>query len=137
MSQYYQARHIVLWKPSSGVSRVFRAQVRLFEDELSLASGVGPMEADECEVDVEQFGTFAAALLTYRGTSNHQILRAMMDGFVITVLALAERAGVEVRPSGLVGRQHDVQVGSWQASSVETEDDLRQRAHAMLRFMPR
>ncbi|MEV0290926.1 MULTISPECIES: DUF6086 family protein [unclassified Kribbella] len=137
MSQYYRARDILLWNPSSGVSGVFRARVRLFEDELSLASGVGPMESDACAVDVEQFGTFAAALLTYRGTSNHQILRAMMDGFVITVLALAERAGVEVRPSGLVGHQHDVQVGRGQAPFAETEDDLRQRAHAMLRFMPR
>jgi hypothetical protein len=116
---------------------VFLGLVRLFEDELSLASGVGPMEADECQVDVERFGTFAQALLTYRGASNHQILHALTDGFVITVLALAERAGAEVRPSRLGGRQHDVQVGSGQAPSVETEDDLRQRAHTVLRFMPR
>jgi hypothetical protein len=82
-------------------------------------------------------GTFAQALLTYRGASNHQILHALTDGFVITVLALAERAGAEVRPSRLGGRQHDVQVGSGQAPSVETEDDLRQRAHTVLRSMPR
>jgi hypothetical protein len=137
MSQYYRVGDIVLWTPSSGVSRVFLGQVRLFEDELSLASGVGPMEADECQVDVERFSTFVQALLTYRGASNHQILHALTEGFVITVLALAERAGAEVRPSRLDGRQHDVQVGSGQAPSVETEDDLRQRAHAVLRFMPR
>src|SRR5262249_29542875 len=111
------------------VSRVFLGQVRLFEDELSLASGVGPVEADECEVDVARFGTFAAALLAYRAPANHQILRALTDGFVITVLALAERTGVEVRPSRLDDRQ--------QAPSVETEHDLRERAYAMLRFMPR
>jgi hypothetical protein len=137
MSQYYQAGDIVLWNPSSGVSRVFLGQVRIFEDELSLASGVGPMEADECQVDVERLRTFAQALLTYRGASNHQILHALTDGFVITVLALAERAGAEVGPSRFDGRQHDVQVGSGQAPSVETGDELRQRAHAMLRFMPR
>ena len=123
--------------PVIGVSRVFLGQARLFEDELSLASGVGPMEADECQLDVERFGTFARALLTYRGASNHQILHALTDGFVITVLALAERAGADVRASRLDGRQHDVQVGSGQAPSAETEDDLRQRAHAVLRFMPR
>jgi hypothetical protein len=95
------------------------------------------MQADECQVDVEQFSTFAEALLTYRATSNHQILHALTDGFVITVLALAERAGVEVRPSRFNGHRHDLQVGSRQAPSVETEDELRQRAHAMLRFMPR
>jgi hypothetical protein len=100
MSQYYQAGDIVLWNPSSGVSRVFLGQVRLFENELSLASGVGPMEADECQVDLE-------------------------------------RAGAEVRASRFDGRQHDIQVGSGQAPSVETEDELRQRAHALLRFMPR
>ena len=137
MSQYYQAGDIVLWNPSSGVSRVFLGQVRLFEDELSLASGVGPMEADECQVDLEQFKTFAQALLTYGGASNHQILHALTDGFLITVLALTERAGAEVRASRFDGRQHDIQVGSGQAPSVETEDELRQRAHALLRFMPR
>jgi hypothetical protein len=137
MSQYYRAGDIVLWNPSSGVSRVFLGQVRLFEDELSLASGVGPMEADECQVDLEQFETFAEALLSHGGASNHQVLHALTDGFVITVLALAERAGAEVRASRFDGRQHDVQLGSGQAASVETGDELRQRAHAMLRFMPR
>lgn len=137
MSQYYRAGDIVLWKPSSGVSRVLLGQVRLFEDELSLASGVGPMAADECQVEVEHFNTFAQALLTYCEASNHQVLHAMTDGLLITVLALAERAGAEVRPSRFDSRQHDVQGGSGQAPSAETEDDLRQRAHAMLRFMPR
>jgi hypothetical protein len=116
---------------------VFLGQVRLFEDELSLASGVGPMKADECQIDVEQFSTFAQSLLTYCGASDHQILHALTDGFVITVLALAERAGAEVRPSRFDGRQYDVQVGSRHALSVETADDMRQRAGAMLRFMPR
>jgi hypothetical protein len=54
MSEYYRVGDIVLWTPSLGVSRVFLGLVRLFEDELSLASGVGPMEADECQVDVER-----------------------------------------------------------------------------------
>src|SRR5262245_36663155 len=103
MSQYYQAGDIVLWNPSSRVSRAFLGQVRLFEVELSLASGVG--EADEAQVDVES--TFAAARLACRGTSNHQILHALTDGFVITVLA--GRAGVGVRPSRFDGGQHDVQ----------------------------
>ena len=136
MSQYYRAGDIVLWNPSSGVSRVFLGQVRLFEDDLSLASGVGPMEADECQVEIEHFSTFAQALLTYCSASNHQVLHALTDGFVITVLALAERAGAEVRPSRIAGRQHDVQTGSGQAPSVETEAEVRHRAHAMLRSMP-
>ncbi|MEV6272930.1 DUF6086 family protein [Kribbella sp. NPDC051936] len=136
MSQYYQAGDTVLWNPSSGVSRVFLGQVRLFEDELSLASGIGPMEADECQVEIDQFSTFAQALLTYCSASNHQVLHALTDGFVITVLALAERAGAEVRPSRIDARRRDVQTGSAPALSVETGDELRQRAHAMLHSMP-
>ncbi|WP_442914042.1 DUF6086 family protein [Kribbella sp. NBC_00359] len=46
MSQYYRVGDVVLWTPSSGVSRVVLGRARLFEDELSLASGAGPMEAD-------------------------------------------------------------------------------------------
>lgn len=85
------------------------------------------MEADECQVEVEHFNTFAQALLTYGGASNHLVLHALTDGFLITVLALAERAGAEDRPSRFDGRQHDVRGGSGQATSVETEDELRQR----------
>ncbi|GAB2679196.1 DUF6086 family protein [Kribbella swartbergensis] len=137
MSQDYRDGDIVLWNPSSGVSRVFLGQVRLFEGELSLASGVGPMEADECQFDVEHLSTFAQALLTYCGASNHEVLHALTNGFVITVLALAERAGAEVPPSRFDGGQHDVQAGRGPAPAAETEDELRQRAHAMLPFMPR
>ena len=124
MSQYYRAGDTVLWNPSSGASRVFLGLVRLFEAELSLPSGVGPMEADECQVQVDHFRTFAQSVLTYRGASNHQILHALMDGFVITVLALAELAGAEVRPSRFHGRQYDLQPGSEQAPSEDTEDEL-------------
>ncbi|MFF0339139.1 DUF6086 family protein [Kribbella sp. NPDC004875] len=132
MSQYYRAGDVVLWNPSSGVSRVFLGQVRLFEDELSLASGVGPMESDECDVDVEQLGRFAQALHTYGSSSNHQVLHALTDGFVITILALAERAGVEVGPPHPDGSLHDIQLGN----PAAREDDVRQRAHGLLRFMP-
>jgi hypothetical protein len=95
------------------------------------------MEADECQVEVEHFSTFAQALLAYCGASNHEVLHTLTDGFVITVLALAERAAAGACRSRFDGNQHDVQVGSGQAPSVEAEDELRQRAHAMLRSMPR
>ncbi|MFD4219916.1 DUF6086 family protein [Streptomyces griseus] len=33
-----------LWNPSSGASRMFQRQVAIFEVELALPSGIGPME---------------------------------------------------------------------------------------------
>lgn len=137
MSQYYIADDVVLWNPPNGASRVFLGQVRLFEHELSMASGFGPMESDECRIDSEQFTTFANALVSYSQSTKHQVLQALMDGVVVTVLALAERAGLSVQSPAQSAR-HDVQV-SREAPAPEAvpEHELRRRARDMLASMPR
>ncbi|MGZ5415491.1 MAG: DUF6086 family protein [Aeromicrobium sp.] len=137
MSQQYICDNEVLWNPSNGASRVFLGQVRLFEDELSTASGLGPMEADECRIDAEQFAAFAQALLSYSQTTNHQVLHTLMDGVVVTVLALVERAGLAVQVPAQTDR-HDLQVSREpRAPDGVPEDELRRRARDLLASMPR
>ena len=66
MSQYYEVGGLTLWNPSSGASRLFLRQVALFEEEVGLPSGIGPMEADETEVSPALFGAFVSALMAWR-----------------------------------------------------------------------
>ncbi len=63
MSQYFSVGDETLWNPSNGASRMFLNQVAIFEVELGIPSGLGPMEADECQVDPAAFAAFTDALL--------------------------------------------------------------------------
>lgn len=51
MSQYYDMGDQTLWNPSNGASRLFMSQVSVYQAELGLPSGIGPMQADECQID--------------------------------------------------------------------------------------
>ncbi|MFJ4704862.1 DUF6086 family protein [Streptomyces anulatus] len=96
MSQYYKMGDRTLWNPSNGASRLFTRQVALYEAELGLASGLGPMEADECRIDPAVFAAFANALLVWHGGTRHAVMATLSEGFVATALALAEKANIEV-----------------------------------------
>jgi hypothetical protein len=97
MSQYYNVGDETLWNPASGVSRIFLGELAVFEAELGVASGIGPMGADEAQVDPVGLEAFANALVAWHRRSGHPVLRLLAEGFMVTVLALAQRAGTEVR----------------------------------------
>ncbi|GAA4063156.1 DUF6086 family protein [Streptomyces shaanxiensis] len=112
MSQYFDIGDETLWNPSNGAARLFLRYVRLYEEELGVPSGFGPMENDECKIDPAAFETFVNTLLRWHDSSSHHVIDALSRGFTATVLVLAERARIEVRwpePSGYEGRS-DVQV---------------------------
>ncbi|MFJ2055370.1 DUF6086 family protein [Streptomyces sp. NPDC087908] len=96
MSQYFDLGDETLWNPSHGASRLFQRQVAVFEDELELPSGIGPMENDECQIDPDAFASFVNALVAKHRRSSHAIWLALSDGFTATALVLAERAGITV-----------------------------------------
>ncbi|MFD9903311.1 DUF6086 family protein [Streptomyces sp. NPDC059063] len=124
MSQYFDLGDETLWNPSTGAARLFLRQVAVFEAELDLPSGIGPMEHDECQLDPAVFTTFVNALLAHHRRSHHAVVVALSEGFVATVLALAGRAGVAV---------------DW-ASAREDEawaERLRERAGELDRYMAR
>ena len=145
MSQYYELRGETLWNPSQGASRLFLRHVALFEAELELPSGIGPMEWDESELDPEAFEAFVDALLTWHRRTSHSVMRALADGFVVTVVALARRAGTPVdweRIGGpRAGPYSDVQVSRNGAvappDGTAWAEELRARAREMERRMPR
>ncbi|MFF2849910.1 DUF6086 family protein [Streptomyces sp. NPDC058001] len=142
MSQYYDLGEETLWNPSNGASRLFRRQVAVHEAELGLPSGIGPMENDECQIGVAELAAFVDALLTRHRRTSHAVILALSEGFVVTVLVLAERAGIEVRwtstdPHALEGLR-DIQVPMRQALDDEAwATALRGKVGELSRFMPR
>ncbi|MCW2914968.1 MAG: hypothetical protein JWN52_3036 [Actinomycetia bacterium] len=58
---------------------------------VELPSGLGPMDADECEIDMVVFEAFVDALVRRYVRSNHVVLRSLMQGFIATAVVLVER----------------------------------------------
>ncbi len=109
MSQFFDVGDETLWNPSNGAARLFLSYVRLYEEELGVPSGFGPMESDECKIDPAAFETYVNTLLEWHDNKSHRVIDALSRGFTATVLVLAERARVEVRwpePSGDEGRRN-------------------------------
>lgn len=100
MSQYYDLGDRTLWNPSNGASWLFMSQVTVYQAEVGLPSGIGPMDADECQIDPVAFAAFVDALLAWHSETRHAVMATMSEGFVATVLALAEIANIEVSWQG-------------------------------------
>ncbi|MEF9908684.1 DUF6086 family protein [Streptomyces sp. P5-A9] len=96
MSQYYKLGGQTLWNPSNGASRLFMSQVTVYQAEVGLPSGISPTEADECQIDPIAFAAFVDALLAWHSKTRHAVMATLSEGFVATVLALAEIANIEV-----------------------------------------
>ncbi|MEV7616739.1 DUF6086 family protein [Streptomyces sp. NPDC089799] len=146
MSQYFDIGDETLWNPSNGASRLFRRHVALFEAELELPSGIGPMDWDECQIDPVVFRDFVHALLGWHRRTGHAVVLALSEGFAATVLVLAERAGIAVDWARLgaapEGPLRDVQVSTGTGTSAPAdggawETGLRGRARELERRMPR
>ncbi|MER7848178.1 DUF6086 family protein [Kitasatospora sp. NPDC096077] len=137
MSQYYDMGDETLWNPSTGASRLFLRQLAVFEEELGLPSGVGPMEADECQIDPAVLGVFANALLARHQQTRHAVMRALTEGLVLTTLALAERAGAEIHwesPSpARAADLRDVQAPQVPESAAAPADEERRSRDEELR----
>ncbi len=140
MTQYYEMGDQTLWNPSHGASRLFMSQVGVYQAELGLPSGIGPMEADQCQIDPVMFKAFIDALLAWHRRTSHGVMAALSEGFVATVLVLAERAdmGVKWPSTGFVeaGSFRGVQVPTAQESTEEAwAAAIQQKSHELGRFM--
>lgn len=96
MSRYFQVGDDVLWNPATRVARLFAATAETLAELVERPSGIGPVEEDEYEIDLPAFIAFTDHLVRYHARSNHTIMRTLMEGFIVTALGLAERAGAAV-----------------------------------------
>jgi hypothetical protein len=140
VSQYYELDGVTLWNPSNGASRLFLCQARVFEAQVGVVSGIGPMEADESQVSLALFEEFVSMLLAWRGRTSHAVVMALCDGFIATCLVLAERAGARLRwPEPAIGGSslHDLQAGARAGFGDEWQVHVREQAALLAGFMPR
>ncbi|WP_225826302.1 DUF6086 family protein [Streptomyces naphthomycinicus] len=145
MSQYFEIGDETLWNPSNGAARLFLRQVEVFEAELELPSGLGPMRNDECKIEPAVFAEFVHALLARHRRTGHTIVLALSEGFVGTVVVLAQRAGIDIDWARLEtfpdGPMTDVQVSAAGMSGPEDGGPwavaLRARAAGLSRGMAR
>ena len=135
MSQYYKVGDQTLWNPSNGASLLFMSHVTVYRAEVGLPSGIGPMEADECQIDPIAFAAFVDALLAWHSKTRQAIMVALSEGFVATVLALAEKANIEVdwqaaehAESGYLKTASDPHAKGWTAA-------LQQKSRELTRHM--
>ncbi|MEW2128995.1 DUF6086 family protein [Streptomyces sp. NPDC005435] len=146
MSQDFILGDETLWNPSNGASRLFLRQVELFEAELGLPSGIGPMECDESRIDPALFGAFTHALLARHRRTTHTVILTLSEGFTTTVLVLAERAGIDLDWAELAapprGPRSDVQISAGTGMPTPATPEawatsLREKAARLSRHMAR
>ncbi|TQF05490.1 hypothetical protein E6W39_28725 [Kitasatospora acidiphila] len=80
-------------------ARLFIAEAEAVASVLGLASGVGEIISDECELELPLFEAFVAELVRRHGQSNHPILRSLIVSVAATGSVLVERAGGQL-PTG-------------------------------------
>ncbi|WTO37221.1 DUF6086 family protein [Streptomyces achromogenes] len=153
MSMYFDIGDETLWNPSNGAGRLFLRQVEVFEAELKLPSGIGPGkyagDPDTLAVDPAVYAEFARGLVAWHCRTGHAVITALSEGFVATAVALARRAGIDVKLSDVEmpdagsghvcgGIQSDVQVpGNPRTTSAAAVAALDTRAREMDRWMAR
>ncbi|MFE6129839.1 DUF6086 family protein [Streptomyces sp. NPDC056437] len=148
MSMYFDMGDETLWNPSNGAGRLFLRQVAVFEAELKLPSGIGQGrywgDPDTLEVDRAVYEEFARELVTWHCRTGHSVILALSEGFVATAVALARRAGIDVkmpepeavRESG--GVRHDMQIpGDPRTTSADVATALDARARQVDQGMAR
>lgn len=144
MSQYFDLGERTLWNPSNGAARLFLGQVSVFEAELGLPSGIGPMREDECQIDSATLKLFVEALLERHHRPSHAVMTALSEGILATMLVLAERADIKLtwpaddRETDDTSR--DLQVpgeASGSISACARLDKLRDASRELSRFMAR
>ncbi|MFG3580707.1 DUF6086 family protein [Micromonospora chersina] len=96
MSQYFQVGDLVLWNPSNRVAELFVRTGNAVAELVDTPTGIGPMQADEYDIDLDVFADFVDALVAQYLSSSHTILRSLLEGFTATALVLVDRAGRSV-----------------------------------------
>jgi len=98
MSQYFQVGDQVVWNPALGVGELYARMAEAIAPLVDVPTGVGPVVADEYQLDLPVFQTFVESLIQRFEKATHSELRGMTGGFIATSVVMLERSGVQVAP---------------------------------------
>jgi hypothetical protein len=93
VSQYFQVGDLILWNPSRCVAELFVQTGEAVANLVDMTSGIGPMNADEYEIDMDAFVSFVDVVVERYMSSNHAVLRSLLEGFLVAAIVLVGRAG--------------------------------------------
>ncbi|GAB3885879.1 hypothetical protein GCM10029964_049260 [Kibdelosporangium lantanae] len=98
MSQYFEVGEETLWNPSNGPGILFARTARAMESIAGVPCGIGvgrwgPGDPDCHSIDLPVFTAFTDALVRRYRTSNHVILRSLLEGFLATAIVMVRRGG--------------------------------------------
>jgi hypothetical protein len=98
MSQYFTLGSNTLWNPSVGPGELFMRSADAMGLFVGLPTGIGTDDRDRYEhpIDLPVFEAFVDALLRRYLGSTHPILRTLMEGFIVTAVVMAQRAGSDL-----------------------------------------
>jgi hypothetical protein len=139
VSQYFRVGDVVLWNPSNRVAELFVRTSEAVAPLVAAPTGIGAMQADDYEVDLDVFVGFVDALTKQYLSSSHPILRSLLGGFLATTLVLVDRAGRTV-PSLYANAtldKRDVSVSHGGIGTLGDPGRLRELADELTQVMPR
>jgi uncharacterized protein DUF6086 len=138
MSRYFQVGDQVLWNPSNGVAELFVSTANALASAVGVPTGIGLMEADEYQLDLDAFGAFVDALVGRYVASRHPILRSLLEGFTATALVIVKRGGrgVPALDESASTGLHDVSVGPTSMAAPGDAGRLRRLSEEHDRAMP-
>ncbi|MEU7590359.1 DUF6086 family protein [Micromonospora sp. NPDC049230] len=97
MSKCFQVGDLVLWNPSNAVAQLFFRMTEAMVPVAECPSGVGPdVGRDEYQIDPDTFAAFVDVLTARYLSTNHPILKSMIEGYLSTALVLVRRSGLDV-----------------------------------------
>ncbi|MFF0155332.1 DUF6086 family protein [Micromonospora sp. NPDC005203] len=97
MSKCFQVGDLVLWNPSNTVAQLFFRMTEAMVPVAGCPSGVGPdVGRDEYQIAPDTFAAFVDVLTARYLSTNHPILKSMIEGYLSTALVLVRRSGLDV-----------------------------------------
>ncbi|WEV26091.1 DUF6086 family protein [Streptomyces sp. 71268] len=97
MSCFFRVADRDVWNPSNSIARLFIAEAEGIASLLSESTGIGPVVDDECELNATSFAAFATALLRRHWSTNHPIMRSLLEGVAGIVFVLASRSEIDLQ----------------------------------------
>ncbi|WP_436492234.1 DUF6086 family protein [Actinokineospora sp. HUAS TT18] len=98
MSYYFEVGGETVWNPALRIGKVYVTHAEGVAAQMGLPTGLAPADDDSCAVDVQAFPRFVDCLLEWDRTTRHPVMHALLDGLLITSLALREAIGGAVPP---------------------------------------
>lgn len=100
MSRIFKVDRTILWNPSNPVADLYKAQAEATAAAFNIESGMSPVIADECHINVPVFEKFLARLADEYYRTAHYVVRSLIFGVIGTSYVMLERVGGQLPAMG-------------------------------------